>query len=90
MAQEKSPEELAEQQFNEIQQLKKDYLNTFGSEAGKKVLADLEKKCFIHQTTFSSAEGRTLFNEGMRFVAVNIKNMLSMNMETLKKFIKEE
>ena len=82
-------EELNEKQMAEIEQLKKDYLETFNSNAGKRVLADLERKCFINQTTFSNTEGRTLFNEGMRFVVVNIKNMINMNIAMLKKLAKE-
>ena len=90
MPEEKSPEELAEQQMAELEQMKKDYLTTFSTEAGKKVLASLENSCFVHKTTFpKNSEGLTLaFHEGMRFVAVHIKNMMNMNIETLKKLVK--
>ncbi len=53
-------------------------------------MADLKKKCFINKTTFSAIRDRTLLNEGMRFVVVNIENMMNMNIETLKKLIQEE
>jgi hypothetical protein len=68
-----------------LKQLKKDYLAVFSSEAGKRVLSNLEKICYIYRTTFSSQEGRTLLNEGMRFVVVHIKNMMTLDLEQLKK-----
>jgi hypothetical protein len=78
-------QELNEKQIAEIEQKKRDYSSVFSSETGKRVLADLENTCFINRTTFSAAEGRTLLNEGMRFVVVHIKNMMNMNIELLKK-----
>lgn len=90
LPQEKSPDELAEEQIAKLQQLKKDYVATFSTEAGKKVFADLEKTCFVNRTTFSTMAGRTLFNEGMRFVVVHIKNMMTMSIETIKKLIQKE
>ena len=79
-----------EEPFAEIEQLKKDYLAAFNTEAGKRVLMDLENKCFINKTTFANSEGRTLFNEGMRFVIVNIKNMLKLDLKTLKKLAEQQ
>ncbi len=86
----RNEQELNEEQMAKIEQLKRDYLATFNSETGKRVLADLKKKCFINKTTFSAIRDRTLLNEGMRFVVVNIENMMNMNIETLKKLIQEE
>ena len=86
MAQEKSPEELQEQQMVEIEQMKKDYLATFSTEAGKKVLNNLENVCFIHKTTFAKGDSYAMaLHEGMRFVVVHINNMMNMNIEMLKK-----
>ena len=84
-----SQQELNEKQMAEIEQLKKDYLATFNSAEGKRVLADLERKCFVNQTTFSATEGRTSFNEGMRFVVVNIKNMMVMNILKLRELLQK-
>ena len=75
--------------LDEVEQLKKDYLATFNSETGKKVLAHLEKICFINRTTYS-AEGKTLLNEGMRYVIVHIKNMMNFDIELLKKLAGKE
>ena len=82
-------QESNEKQLAEIEQLKKDYLSAFSSEAGKKVLAHLEKICFINRTTYS-AEGKTLLNEGMRYVIVHIKNMINFDVELLKKLAGKE
>ena len=87
---ERSPEEEAEQQINKLEAIRKDYIACFSTASGKRVLTDLEKQCFINKTTFSPTKGRTLLNEGMRFVVVHIKNMMSMDIETLKKLAKGE
>lgn len=86
MVTQKSEEALAEEQMGKIEQLKKDYISTFSSEAGKKVLKDLERRCFTNKTTFpQNATALNLaLNEGMRFVVVYIKNMINMNVELLK------
>lgn len=87
---EQNQQELNKKQEELIIQKKKDYLSTFSSEAGKKVLADLENLCYVNKTTFSEIKGRTLLNEGMRFVVVHIKNMMKMNIERLKELIQNE
>lgn len=74
-----------ENQLEEIKQMKQSFVNAFSTESGKKVLADLEKLCFINRTTFP-ADGQALSlakNEGMRFVVVHIKNMMNMDIKQL-------
>ena len=85
--QEGNPNESQLKQLAELEQMKKDYLNVFSTVAGKQVLENLENVCFIHKTTFTKdTNGLTIaFHEGMRFVVVHIKNMMTMNIETLKK-----
>lgn len=82
---EKSPQELSEKQLAELEQKKKDYVSTYSTAEGKRVLQDLEAICFMNRTTFSVKEGRTLLNEGMRFVVVHIKNMMIMDVAKLRK-----
>ena len=83
---ERSSEEISEQQIAELEQLKRDYVATFSSEAGKKVLKHLEGISYINKTTFAKdGQGLTLaFHEGMRFVIVHIKNMMVFDLKTLR------
>jgi hypothetical protein len=92
VAKEKNLEEFADEQMAKVEQLKKDYITTFASEAGKRVLADLEQKCFLNRSTFPENCGALNLarNEGMRFVVVYIKNMMKMNIEHIKKLVREE
>jgi len=83
------PDELNEKQIENLKQIKKDYLDTFSSNHGKRVLANLDKICFTNKTTYSEQPGRIELNEGMRFVVVHIKNMMLMNIETLTKLTRE-
>ena len=72
-----------------LKQLKRDYMATFGTEPGKRVLKDLEDKGYIHRSTFSAVRDRTLLNEGIRYMVVYIKNMLTRDLEELEKLIRE-
>lgn len=82
-------ENKAERQMPELEQMKRDYISVFSSAEGKRVLAHLEDICFINRTTFSSVEGKTLLNEGMRYVIVHIKNMLNFNIEKIRKLVED-
>ena len=81
---------MAASQQNDIRQLKKTYLDCFTSVSGKKVLADLESKCFANRTTYSTERGGIYRNEGMRFVVVYIKNMMKMDIKKLEALTQEE
>lgn len=83
-------EEQANKQLAEIEQLKRDYLATFSTPEGKRVLTHLEHICFIHKTTFVKGdEFSTIRNEGTRFIVVHIQNMMNMDIVTLKKLVRE-
>lgn len=86
----KTDKELRQDQLAKIAQKKSDYLTTFSTPEGKRVLKDLEDSCFIHQSTFSPVPGKSDVNEGMRFVVVNIKNLMNMNLKELYKIIEME
>lgn len=91
MALEKNPEELAEQQMAGLEQLKKDYVSTFSSEAGKKVLKHLESILFTDRSTFpkNCNELALAFNEGQRYVLVHIKNMMDFKIDKIKELVKK-
>ena len=63
----------------EKEQLTDYYKMTFSADYGKKVLEDLEKKCFYRRTTFSPqlSKETMIMNEGMRNVILYIKSKLS-------------
>jgi len=58
--------------------LDREYLATFSTPSGLKVLEDLEKRCFVHESTAAVDAGgrmdehRTLVNEGSRLNAAYI------------------
>lgn len=85
---------MAQEQRNdmsELEQRKKDYVETFTTPQGKRVLVDLERQCFVHKTTYDDNSNKMAWREGARFVVgVHIKNMLDMNINRLKKLIGEE
>lgn len=53
------------------------YVQTFGTEAGQKVLKDLQTRCFKYQTTFTGEPNETLINEGARRILLTIESMMS-------------
>ena len=61
-----------------IKDLIRNYKATFGSDDGKAVMADLEKRCFYHTSTFSRSEpNETAFFEGQRTILLFIKSMIN-------------
>jgi len=70
--------------------LKKAYLTVFNSESGKKVLADLELRSYFHTTTFNDNPQRLAFNEGKRAMFLNIKSMMLLDIELIKKLQEAE
>ena len=80
-----------EKQLAALKQKKEDYLATFSTDAGKRVLKDLEHVCFINRSTFpKSADALSLaLHEGMRFVAVHIKNMMDFDLTTINKLVQK-
>lgn len=52
------------------------YLRVFEGEAGKAVLADIEARAYVRDTSFNPDPQRTAFNEGRRSLALHIRRML--------------
>ena len=65
--------------LQQLKDLKVAYKNCFESEDGKKVLADLERRCFIKERTFSPDTHLTAYNEGTRGVVLYINQMRDMD-----------
>tara|TARA_S200002703_G_C3657310_1_gene201791 strand:+ start:171 stop:392 length:222 start_codon:yes stop_codon:yes gene_type:complete len=61
-----------------IKELIKNYKAAFGSNDGKAVMDDLEKRCFYNSSTFSRNEpNETSFYEGQRTILLFIKSMIN-------------
>lgn len=77
--------------IEELAQKRADYIAAFNTGAGKRVLEDLEKTCFVNRSTYfrGASDMDLAVNEGKRFVVVHIKNMMNLDIETLKKLAKE-
>lgn len=71
--------------IEKLQALKTDYINTFSSESGKKVLKDLVDRCFVKNTTFAGDVNQMIFNEGTRSIILHIKSMIDLDIERIKK-----
>lgn len=56
-------------------QLRKDYAEVFGGEAGTRVLNDLVKRCCIFEPTLDMNPHAMAFNDGRRAVMVHIIEM---------------
>lgn len=69
---------------DDIKQLVMDYQGTFGSEEGRRVLADLSKQCYADALTFvpGSPDG-TAFNEGKRYVILHIQRLVAANLNQI-------
>lgn len=62
----------------EQRQLKQDYMDTFSSDYGKRVLLDIENHCFKRDTTIiSEIDAINNANEGKRQVLLHIETMMS-------------
>ena len=63
----------------DIAELTKTYQRVFKSEDGKTVLEDLEKRCNVHHTSFSTDPHETSYREGQRQVVLFIKSIINKN-----------
>jgi len=61
----------------DLEQLKAAYNFVFDTDDGRRVLADLRRRCHAHTSTFSANANETFFNEGQRQVVLFIEDMLS-------------
>ena len=60
-----------------VQDLKKNYQYIFGTDEGKQVMSDLEKRChFYHTTNIKGDSHESAYMEGQRSVLLFIKSML--------------
>ena len=60
-----------------LQELQTNYKTIFNTDEGKKVLADLEKRCHYHSTTNVKGDSHeSAYMEGQRSVILFIKSML--------------
>ena len=60
-----------------LQELQTNYKTVFNSDEGKRVLADLEKRCHFHSTTNVKGDSHeSAYMEGQRSVLLFIKSML--------------
>jgi hypothetical protein len=66
-----------------------DYKRTFGSEQGKRVLADLMANYYMYQTTFAATPHEMAIREGGRSVVMNILAEMNINPEKLRDLIRE-
>lgn len=85
---------MADKTQKEQEQLFKDYRATFGSDHGKRVLADLFQRCHVYQPSFtSSARGfpeLTAFREGERNVALQIMAIMYLEGKDLQEIAETE
>ena len=63
----------------DIVELTKTYQRVFKSEDGQTVLEDLEKRCNVHNTSFSNDPHETSFREGQRQVVLFLKSIINKN-----------
>lgn len=73
--------------MKKVEALKRAYEKVFEGDAGKLVLEDLERYCFIKTTTFTGDGEGTIFNEGRRSVLLHIETMRSWDLEKLKEVL---
>jgi len=63
---------------NRLKELVKHYKIVFGSDEGKAVMSDLEKRCHYNVTTFSKDNvNETAYYEGQRSILLFIKAMIT-------------
>tara|TARA_R100001443_G_C3344626_1_gene175315 strand:- start:36 stop:257 length:222 start_codon:yes stop_codon:yes gene_type:complete len=70
---------VAKKQEEIIKEARRNYKIVFGSKEGAAVLADLENRTGIHNSTFDPDPYRSANLEGMRAVTLFIKSMLKEN-----------
>ncbi|MFA5165584.1 MAG: hypothetical protein WC481_08505 [Candidatus Omnitrophota bacterium] len=76
---------MTDEQINKIAELKRAYVECFSTDAGKKVLEDLESRCFVKSTAYIPGDIYTsVFNEGTRANVLYMKTMISLDIEQIK------
>ena len=77
-------------EIDRIREVKQLYIDVFENDNGKKLLEELEKRCFIHRSTFNKDGMAMAFNEGQRSIILHIKNMMKIDIEATKKLIEAQ
>lgn len=72
-----------------LKQLQSDYKKVFDGDAGKRVFDDLQRRGYLHTTTFHENANKAAYREGMRAMVLHIKTMLEYDFEQVRKRIKE-
>ena len=70
---------MAKKQEEILKEVRRNYKIVFSSKEGAAVLADLENRTGIHNSTFDPDPYRSANLEGMRAVTLFIKSMLKEN-----------
>jgi len=65
--------------LEQIKAIKLAYKKCFESDYGKRVLADLRRRCYAHRSTFTGDVNETIFNEGTRSMLLHIESMMNMD-----------
>lgn len=73
----------------ELQKLE-DYKHVFGSDAGQRVLRDLEDFCGLLSDGFDPDPNVTAYNAGRRAVGVYLLRMLEMSREDLQQMVRQQ
>ncbi len=80
----------SDQEIKNIKQLKVDFCQTFQTEAGIRVLTQLEKWGFKRDSTFVPGDVYgTIINEGRRQMLISIENVMTLNVDKLTEMRKE-
>jgi len=58
-----------------FRKIKYDFETLFATPEGKRILEDLQKSCFINNTSFSTDSLEMAFNEGKRMICLHIMGM---------------
>jgi hypothetical protein len=71
-------------------ELKRDYMETFSTEHGKRVLADILAQAGVTRPRFDADPGVTQFWEGHRHLAMSIYRQVHSSMDALTDLLSEE
>jgi len=76
--------------MKEIENLKQNYKELFGADAGEKILEDLRLRFWIEGTTYTPDSNETAYREGQRSVVLFIQHMLRDDNKRLKEMQNNE
>jgi hypothetical protein len=76
---------MTENNAEKLKGIRNDYKKTFETEEGKRVIKDLEKKCFYNFSVFDKEPLVMAYQAGLRDVYLSIVNIMSMDIEELER-----